>query len=155
MVETHPASCLAAKTRECNCACGGKYHGRASGNLTDKVEATIKNLAVGDLVLILDGSDLMGAKGFVEEIVRDPDERTGILWHHGKYSIYGFLTKDMQRHRYFGDHLGYQLEPTGAKMTMALLDEYAKTEPGNLGIIRDIERVKTNLGRKSGRNQNG
>ena len=150
----HPATCLDAKTRECNCACGGKYHGRKSGNLTDKVEASIKNIAVGDLVIIYGDSALSGAKGFVEEIVKDPDERTGILWHHGKYSIYGFLTKDMSRHRYFGDHLGYQLEPTGAKMTVELLEEYAQTEANNLGIRRDIERVKINLGRKSGRNVN-
>jgi len=148
----HPATCLDAKTRECNCACGGKYHGRKSGNLTDKVEASVRNLAVGDLVLILDGSDLMGSKGFVEEIVRDPDERTGLLWHHGKYSIYGFLTEPTETNRYFGDHLGYQLEPTGAKMTVELLEEYAKTEPNNLGIRRDIEKVKANLGRTSGRN---
>ncbi len=151
----HPATCLDAKTRECNCACGGKLHGRKSGNLTDKVEASIRNLSVGDLVTIYDDSELSGEKGFVEEIVRDPDERTGILWHHGKYSIYGFLTKNLQRHRYFGDHLGYQLEPTGAKMTVELLEDYANTEPNNLGIRRDIERVKTNLGRSSGRNQNG
>lgn len=152
MIETHSDSCFNAKSKQCNCQCRGKLHGRKSGNITEEMEAQVKNLAVGDLVIIFDGGTHNGSKGFVEEIVRDPDERTGILWHHGKYSIYGFLDRPTERHRYFGDHLGYQLEPTGGKMTVELLEEYAQVDSKNKGIKSDMEIVKKNLGRKSGRN---
>ena len=156
--ESHSDACANAKNKNCTCWCNGKLHGRKSGYLTDEVEASIKNLKVGDLVVIRDGTEKNGSKGFIEEIVRDPDERSGLLWHHGKYSIYGFLNKKLTydtftTNRYFGDYLGYQLEPTGATMTVELLEEYAQIDPKNKGIRRDIEIVKKNLGRKSGRNE--
>ena len=160
MVEekSHSDACTNAKSKDCNCWCNGKYHGRKSGNLTDEIERSIKNLAVGDIVIIYDGTEKSGSKAFIEEIVRDPDERTGLLWQHGKYSLYGFLNEKLTydtttTSRYFGDYLGYTLEPTGTRMTVELLEEYAQIEPKNKGIRRDIEVVKKNLGRKSGRNE--
>lgn len=156
LVETHPSSCFDAKTTECNCACGGKYHGRKSGNLTDKVAKNINQLCVGDIVISYCEGSTFGKKGFVEEIVRDPDERTGLLWHHGKYSIYGLepLEALSGNHHYYGDHLGYQLEFTGKQMTRNMLREWtARVGTGNMGIQQDVKIVLKNLGRRNGRNQ--
>lgn len=149
----HSAACLDAKSKHCHCECGGKYHGRKSGNLTDEVAKNINNLKVGDIVIIYSEGDNFGKRAFVDEIVRDPDERTGLLWHHGKYSLYG-LEEAPKKQPYYGDHLGYQLEATGEKMTKGDLREYAEREPDNKGIALDMMVVGRNLGRPNGRNQN-
>ena len=155
----HPSSCFDAKSKDCTCQCGGRLHGRKSGNVTDDVDVQLRDIAVGDIVTILSDGRATGCKGFVEEIIRDFNPQGKWLRRYGKYSIYGFVplgqisTHDDTKTRYYGDHIGYELEPTGEKMTPSKLEDYHLQEPNNLGLKTDMKIVINNLGRKKGRNE--
>lgn len=155
----HPSSCFDAKSKDCTCQCGGRLHGRKSGNVTDDVDVQLRDIAVGDIVTILSDGRATGQKGFVEEIIRDFNPFGKWLRRYGKYSIYGFeplgqiSTRDDTKTRYYGDHIGYELEPTGEKMTPSKLEDYQLREPNNLGLRTDMKIVINNLGRKNGRNE--
>jgi len=151
-LESHPSSCSNAKTHSCNCRCNGDKHGRTSGILTKEQQAKIQNLAVGDIVVCHGWNKTEGKLGFIEEIIVNSGGKFKAT---GQFSVYGleFATfQDSRPSRYFGDNLGYQLEPNGDKMTKERLEKYAKVEPNNKGIQKDIEIVIKNLGRTSGRN---
>lgn len=105
---------------------------------------------VGDIVTY------HGRTGFVEEIIIDckPDNRIPV-WRSGKFSIYS-LDKDAYIKGdkfYIGDCMGETLEKTGETMTVERLDAYINLVPKNLGVKKDFEIVKNNLGRTSGRNE--
>ena len=147
--ESHPDSCYNAKTNHCDCKCNGKLHGRKSGNLTERQKADINNLKVGDIVIVHGDVKTEGDKAFIEEIIRDPQPNLKGFLEYGKYSIYGFKRKyHDSASRYYGDYIGYQLEPVPeGHMTEMLLNDFAKEEPNNKGLQKDIETVIKNLGR--------
>lgn len=110
---------------------------------------------VGDIVICHDWEPTEGKKGFIEEIVVDPNPR-GSFKKYGQFSVYGlepatFVTS--QPDLYYGDYIGENLKATGETMTKEKLIEWQKQEPNNKGIARDVQMVIANLGRESGRNE--
>lgn len=148
----HNYQCELAKHKKCTCSCGGRYHGYQVEQL--EKEHTVKqakNFKVGDIVICHGRESIEGRKGFIEEVIVDAGGRFKPF---GKFSIYGleYATFLSDESLYFGDFNGDDLEPTGESMTVETLEQYKKKEPHNKGLIKDIDIVKQNLGRTSGRN---
>ena len=111
-------------------------------------------MKVGDIVICHDYKSIEGKKGFIEEIIDDPNTSWNKLRETGCYSVYGlekahFSIGDSY---YFGDCIGDTLEPTGKSMTLKDLEKYKTNESNNKGMSHDIDIVIKNLGRSSGRN---
>lgn len=111
-------------------------------------------LKVGSIVICHGWEVIENLKGFIDEIVSDPEiEHTGLIWS-GNYSVYGlekahFYTADKY---YFGDFLGVNLEETGKSMTVEDLEKFAKNDPENKMLQLDIPIIIKNLGREMGKN---
>ncbi len=111
-------------------------------------------LKVGDVVICHGWEPIENLKGFIEEIISDPEiEEYGRIWS-GKYSVYGlekghFVTADKY---YFGDFLGVHLDETGKSMSVEDLEKFAKNDPENKMLQQDIPIIIKNLGREMGKN---
>lgn len=122
----------------------------------EQIMRPLDEFHVGDMVICHGYEKCEGKKGFIEEIITDPQQRFGSgRFYSGKYSIYGleavkwFTGSDSH---YYGDFLGENLEPTGDMMSTEDLEKFKQKEPNNKGLQKDIDIVIANLGRKSGRN---
>lgn len=114
-------------------------------------------LKVGDIVVCHDYKPIDGKKGFVEEIITDPHTSWNKLRESGCYSIYGFEKAHFSTgdSHYYGDCIGNTLSSTGESMTVEALEKFKQNEPSNKGLALDMEIVKRNLSRTSGRNNPG
>jgi len=110
---------------------------------------------VGDIVICHNWSAAEGKKGFIEEIIIDPNTSWNQLQITGKFSIYGLEKAYFSTGNtfYYGDFIGDTLEETGKSMTVADLERYRSVEPNNKGMQKDIDNVIRNLGRIKGRNE--
>ncbi len=111
-------------------------------------------LKVGSIVICHGWTPIEGLKGFIEEIISDPEiQHTGMIWS-GKYSVYGlekghFTTTDKY---YFGLFLGVHLDETGQSMSVEDLEKFADIDPENKMLQQDIPIIIKNLGRELGKN---
>jgi len=107
---------------------------------------------VGDIVICHGWEQIKGKKGFIEEIVSDPNPNDNKDLQSGHYSVYG-LEKDDNGELYFGDIFGNDLEHTGKSMTKDELIKYAEEhQDDNSWAYEDMSIVIANLGRMSGEN---
>ena len=116
---------------------------------------------VGDVVICHSRTRSNDKKGFIEEIIDDPNTSWNRLRESGMYSIYGLTQEKFNKYDephvgdyYFGDHLGSELEAAGESMTVEQLKEFRKklVTPEGDGFAKDIDIVIKNLGRTEGRN---
>lgn len=106
---------------------------------------------VGDLVLTEDGR-----KGFIEEIIIDPNTSSNKLQTTGKYSVYSIEVEkytDGFGHFYLGDWIGNTITKTGSIMKKENLENIMNKCLDYKGVAKDFKIVINNLGRKSGKNE--
>lgn len=65
------ASCHEAKSPECDCVCGGKYHGKGTGTVLDEVEADVRAGAFGEVATIATGA--YGKRQLAQLMTTNPD----------------------------------------------------------------------------------